>query len=409
MRRNADSGRVTCPQPIIHETVTVYHGDALEVLRGLADASVDAVVTDPPYGLGKAPDTTAMLTAWLSGGDYAASGPGFMGADWDAFVPGPRIWREVFRVLKPGGHAVVFAGARTVDLMGLALRLAGFEVRDTLLAWVYSSGMPKATSVATMLRKDPQRAAEAPNWDGWSTALKPAHEPILLVRKPLIGTVAANVVEHGTGALHIDATRVPFISAADEAESKNKNRHADFGTAQGVNKVFGDYSMVQAKNYDASGRWPSNVLLIHNPSCLPDGPCADGCPARSLEEQAPAALPASRFFPQLRHDDVAIGGRYIAKAPRTERPEVNGVSHPTVKPLALMEWLVRLTCPPGGTVLDPFAGSGTTAEACMREGMRCITIERDAEYLPLIAARITRAATTTSTGDSAQPTLFDVE
>jgi hypothetical protein len=234
-------------------------------------------------------------------------------------------------------------------------------------------------------------------WQGWGTALKPAFEPIVVGRKPLVDTVAGNVLAHGTGALNIDGCRVPHASAADLAESAGKNRHADFGTEPGGNAVYGDFSMVPSRNYDGTaGRWPTNVVL-------------DGSQADALDEQSGTTASrigkprgaasgdgwgmtatgaeyddrggASRFFPTF---------RYEAKAPTAERPRHGEVAHPTVKPLDLMRWLVRLVTPPGGTVLEPFAGSGTTAEACVIEGFRCIAIEREAAYLPLIVARLSK-------------------
>lgn len=219
----------------------------------------------------------------------------------------------------------------------------------------------------------------ARQWQGWGTALKPAHEPVVLARKPLAGTVAGNVLTHGTGALNIAGTRTAHVSVADRHESEQKNRHAMFGTVAGQNNVYGDYSQTEVKNYDgAAGRWPSNVLVTHSARC--DDP-AEGCspawcPAAELDQQADEV---ARFLPTF---------RWEAKAPTDERPQVAGIAHPTVKPVALMRWLVRLVTPPGGVVLDPFAGSGTTLQAARAEGVRAIGIEREPTYLPLIKARL---------------------
>lgn len=213
----------------------------------LADNSIDAVVTDPPYGLSKEPDMMEVMKHWMNGDDYVHTGSGFMGKTWDSFVPGPSIWKEVFRVLKPGGHLLAFFGSRTYDLGTLAIRLAGFEIRDQIM-WVYGSGFPKSLDVSKAIDKAAgverivigrsnngiaggtgeftsgnagtagykgefdltiATSDEAKQWSGWGTALKPAHEPICVARKPLSGTVAENVLMHSTGALNIDGCRVP--------------------------------------------------------------------------------------------------------------------------------------------------------------------------------------------------------
>src|SRR5699024_1968044 len=227
----------------------LLHGDCLSELKRLEDNSVDSVVTDPPYGLSKEPDISEVLSKWLAGEEYDHGHGGFMGKSWDSFVPHPDIWREVYRVLKPGGHALVFAGTRTQDLMTISLRLAGFEVRD-VIEWLYFSGFPKSHNVSKAF--DRRAGAErevigvnpnnrdrskhvynsvgnvgsnatitapatnlAQKWDGWGTSLKPSHEPIIVVRKPLIDadtgsklTVSDCVEKYGTGAINIDASRI---------------------------------------------------------------------------------------------------------------------------------------------------------------------------------------------------------
>lgn len=495
-------------------TVQVLHGDCLEVLRGLEDNSVDAVVTDPPYGLSntKPAQVADVLAAWVTGdtGAVPAKKGGFMGKDWDSFVPPPAVWEECLRVLKPGGHMAVFAGARTQDLMGLSIRLAGFEIRDTL-GWVYGSGFPKsmdvskaidkgqgknrqrqleftewmrstgitvkqiseATGTATMgghyldtssqpaiatadlfdklrplLPEVPERierlvaertgiewtdyvkrevvgsstngiaggtgehAGEsgaygfrkefnlttsasdaAKRWDGWGTALKPAIEPIILARKPLVGTVASNVLAYGVGGLNIDASRV----STDE----------DTGRAQGTdikggNFVHGTVKSDYVSQSHAGGRFPANVLLDEHAAAEMDkqsgnvkGAVSNG--RKSVQgiyqdgiggaEQSPGYADsggASRFFPVF---------KYQAKAPKKERPVIERedgtkIQHPTVKPLALLDWLVTLITPPGGTILDPFAGTGTTLEAARNKNFSAIGIEREADYVALINKRL---------------------
>lgn len=377
----------------------VVHGDCVEIMKMLPNDSIDSIVTDPPYGLG------------------------FMGKAWDALPPGQDWAEECLRVLKPGGHLLAFGGTRTWHRLAVAVEDAGFEIRDSI-AWMYGSGFPKSLDISKAIDKENGRkfedrfalgrhirerriahglsasdvnawfgyrdgcqhwerqdrsGARVPNlqdyavledrlglsseylplvarieaervilserpaygiggggilsghaagavakvstpanaaaqkWNGWGTALKPAFEPIVTGRKPLAGTVATNVLEFGTGAFNISASR-----------------HGD--------------------------RWPNNVIL---------------------DESQAERFAESRYF-------------YTAKPSKTERPVVDGVAHTTVKPLALMRWLVTLVTPPGGTVLEPFAGSGTTVEACILEGFHCIAIEREAEYIPLIQARIDR-------------------
>lgn len=383
---------------------------------------------------------------------------GFMGKHWDgwespaSFQRWCQAWAtECLRVLKPGGHLLAFGGTRTVHRLTCGIEDAGFEIRDGI-DWIYAQGFPKSLDVSKAIdraagaerevigpgryanrgrRTDNQVYAQATpsgaevstapatddarRWTGWGTALKPAREPIVVARKPLIGTVAANVLAHGTGALHIDACRVgneERTNRAGGASSLQRASRVEQGYRDTVTASVGESSTV-------TGRWPSNVALSH--AATPDGvdlcvdECAPGCPVGELDAQSgvrtsgrmaagtrrsnrdgwAGPMPtttgaethgdsggASRFFPAF---------HYQAKAPTGERPKVDGVAHSTVKPLALMRWLVRLVTPPDGLVLDPFAGSGTTVEACVLEGFRCVAVEQDAQYLPLIEARLKRS------------------
>lgn len=339
----------------------LFHGDCLDVLRGMPDCSVDSIVTDPPYGLSNtSPGQVAdALKAWVSGdvNTVPAKRGGFMGKDWDSFVPPPAVWVECLRVLKPGGHMAVFAGSRTQDLMGLSIRLAGFEIRDTF-AWITGEGFPKGQNVGAMLEKAGDAAAS--RFDGWSTQLKPALEPVLVARKPIAGTLSGNVSRWGTGAINTGGERVGSEvrlnpSAGNVAGGAAFNMSAK-GMPQGVAPK------------EAVGRWPANVAL--------DDPAS-----AEMERQS---VGASRYFHVF---------RYQPKARKHERPIVTRedgteVKHPTVKPLALMSHLVRLFTPPGGVVLDPFAGSGATIEAARNSGFRPIAIEQDAEYCDLIRERM---------------------
>lgn len=349
-------------------------GDCLDVLRGLPDASVDAIVTDPPYGLGAAPDMLDVLRAWLAGEPYQPRGRGgFMGKAWDAFVPGPEYWRECLRVLRPGGHALVFAGTRTWDVMGLALRLAGFELRDTL-QWLYGSGFPKSLDVSKQIdrmagakRKRVGSYKGATNigrgssniyvaatshaaqtivdittpathaaraWDGWGTALKPAWEPIIICRKPLAEpTVAANVLRWGTGALNIGASRV------GTSDDLNGGQYSKGTRIQ--HQVYGDYYKTPGQYQQPSGRWPANLLLSHAADCQPTA-CSLWCPVRELDAQSgvcksgakgdyPARFTSATYGTSRTHAtrtyEASEGGasryfatfRYVAKASRSER------------------------------------------------------------------------------------------
>ena len=554
------------------ETTKVIHGDCIETMNQMEPESVDAIVCDPPYGLSNTdPSSVAdTITKWASGDrNHVPTGRGFMGKSWDAFVPPPAVWDECLRVLKPGGHMVVFAGSRTQDLMGLSIRLAGFEMRDSL-AWLYGSGFSKAGllgnrkgvkwcecggnvlpynhasetdlprlrnnvhpspvprregedpgllspmqreatgrgmeearaqgpgvvdgGVAGIIPAEDDRRPESslegrlvhrtgqglqddsqartppcegervrggaptrdggddrspghaprggashqprpggqptgepeavpgshvalddgalrgraecprcggldPAYRGFSTALKPAFEPIVLARKPLAEkTVARNVLAHGTGAINVDACRI----GRAEGDRTEYGRGHDLPHAN-TTASLGKFAKVTAYEPDAGGRWPANVLLDHHAAAWVDeqsgnlksggsgaaekaAPSGNGHTHGAMKHLGYTSHPpseggASRFF-------------YTAKAPKRERPNVDGVQHPTVKPLAIMRWLIRLVTPPGGTVLDPFAGSGTTIEAALIEGFDPVGIEMETDYLPLIQHRIDRQAGT---------------
>ena len=289
--------------------VELLHGDCLERLKELPDCSVDACVTDPPYGLS------------------------FMGKAWDYDVPQVDVWREVLRVLKPGGHLLAFAGTRTQHRMAVQIEDAGFEIRD-MIAWVYATGFPKSRNLDGA-------------WQGWGTALKPALEPITVARRPLMGTVAANVLEHGTGAINVDGCRV-----GSEGGCRTQEAYQGGDSLHCYGKGLNDQ---RSPAVAGLGRWPAN--LIHDGS---DEPCA-------------LLGDAARFF-------------YCAKASKADRGDGN--NHPTVKPTELMRYLCRLVTPPGGVVLDPFMGSGSTGKAAALEGFRFIGIEREAEYLEIARQRI---------------------
>lgn len=432
----------------------------------MSDASVDAVVTDPPYDLtaGKKGGTgpTTLNEKHPAGRSRIGTG-GFMGKIWDAtgVAFDPATWAEVLRVLKPGGHLLAFGGTRTVHRMACAIEDAGFEIRDRLryecaastkydplwdslddaqrsallellndldpdgseIAWQFGSGFPKSTAFH---RKMPDGLAQA--WAGWGSALKPAYEPIIVARKPIDGTVAKNVERFGVGGLNIDACRVETEDASGQT---------------------------------TLGRWPANVLHDGSDDVLALYPQAPGQSAhakidaearetqnvygamrrgRAGEASADSANQGAVGFamrPGMRREDAGSAARffYCAKASRKDRhdglenpgprfqrgatlrkvenTETRGNTHPTVKPSDLMRWLLRLACPPGGTVLDPFMGSGSTGKACMLEGRDFIGIEMMPEYLEIARARIAHARDVLAkqdlqaTASHRQPDLFE--
>ena len=453
----------------------VIVGDCVEVMRGMDECSVDAVVCDPPYlisFMGKAFDSEARL-----------------GREMQAWHL--RWAREALRVLKPGGHLLAFGGTRTYHRLVAGVEDAGFEVRDTI-TWLYGSGFPKSLDVSKAIDKAAGAEREvvgegvafgrgsmrnrtlvemgyrptelnpdggiaritapasddAKRWEGWGTALKPASEPVVVARKPLAGTVSANVLEHGTGAINVDGCR---IAGAVPSTTQGQSDRAG--------EVYGADQREQREFVGApGGRWPANVVLSHDEDCVQVGTrrikpagctpmpnptrggeifnlsgraeapnylgedgreevglwaCVPGCPVRMLDDQSgtltSGANPTRRGSDKFRtaYGDfegqrdctpargVDKGGAsrffYTAKASRAERNA--GIAdgrnvHPTVKPIDLMRWLVRLVTPAGGVVLDPFLGSGTTGAAAVLEGVEFIGIEREAEYAAIAEARI---------------------
>lgn len=465
-------------------TPTLYVGNSLDILPTLPDNSVDSIVTDPPYEIS------------------------FMSRKWDAtgIAYSVELWAECLRVLKPGGHLLSFGSPRTYHRMACAIEDVGFEIRDSI-HWTHGAGFPKSLDVSKGIdkgagaerevierkrvkgggmesvnranadqhgyRPDGYQKGEnvldvtapatddAKRWAGWGTGLKPSHEPIVVARKPLEGTVVANILEYGAGAINIDGCRV---GVAD-------------GFGGGAKASGGFVDGYQSDGFVASsqGRWPANTILGHAAACVCVGEqkvkasvsvrrngvkanddtlgiarglfeagakdatlgdsegnetvsvwrCVDGCPVRNLDGQSGKVkggtwnrTKGARHFDndgepteyETAGKDATVGGAsrffqnvewnpatddlgtlvYVSKPNKKERPVVDGVSHATVKPLALMRYLVRLVTPVGGIVLDPFAGSGTTMEAAILEGMVPVGVELTAEHVPLIEARMER-------------------
>ena len=380
----------------------IEHSNCLDAMRDMNAASVDSVVTDPPYGLA------------------------FMGRDWDKALPDPAVWAELLRVAKPGAHLIAFGHPRLYHRLACAIEDAGWEVRDCLM-WLYGSGFPKSLDVSKAIDKAAGAERVAPpgrhaatgtpvaiaggdgrcvtcgrhrggpaaacqcakhsapvteaarQWSGWGTALKPAYEPILLARKPLVGNVAANVLAHGTGAINVDGCRI-----GTESTRRPTGNHS-FGKDSGWNA----HNLQSISGGSDAGRWPANLLLDEQAAAMLDeqtGTLRNGGSDRPPPPYAGDSGGASRFF-------------YTAKASRSEREAGLNTPkgerrnlHPTVKPLSLMRWLVRLVTPPGGLVLDPFCGSGTTGVACAEEGFPFIGMEINEEYVEIASERIASVA-----------------
>lgn len=353
-----------------HAGITIYNGNCLEVLPELE--VVDAVVTDSPYGLtankkggtGKA----SLNLNFPAGRARISTGGGFMGQKWDQGVPGVEVWEKILAVLKPGGHLLAFGGTRTFHRLICAIEDAGFEIRDCLL-WVYASGFPKSRN-----------------------ALKPAWEPITLARKPLEGTVAQNVLKHGTGGLNIDECRVHSDDAPRERTYRGNGLHCHVYAQDKWTKANRSH-MGNYKSHPA-GRWPSNVIHDGSDEVLAEFPqtkseskkkgnhkIADGRVCREFDHGSMPTLhgnfgSAARFF-------------YTAKASPADRNTCGADNlHPTVKPLSLMSYLCRLITPPGGVVLDPFLGSGSTLVAAKELGFRAIGIEIEEKYCEIAVSRL---------------------
>jgi site-specific DNA-methyltransferase (adenine-specific) len=375
----------------------LIEGDCLAAMREMAERgeTAHAVVTDPPYHLSSvvkrfgANDAAPAKVG--ATGAYARASAGFMGKKWDGgdIAFRPETWRAVWDVLPPGGHLVAFGGTRTFHRMACAIEDAGFGLRDTLM-YLYGTGFPKSHS-------------QKGEWEGWGTALKPAWDPIILARKPPAGAVAANVLEYSVGAINVDGCRVPVPGGSPSAKMREAARAS--GTAPGrqgnYTHTIEDRSSPEAywreRAGEALGRWPANVL--HDGSdeveaafaAFGEKTSGTGAVKRATGAgYAPNALGRESRppgTPNIEYGDSGSASRffYSAKATAADRA---GSKHPTVKPVALMRWLVRLVCPPGGTVLDPFAGSGTTGAAALAEGMRAVLIEQEAEYVADIRRRL---------------------
>ena len=506
----------------------VINGNNIDLLKNYPDNYFDAVVTDPPYGLGKEPIAEELMKDWIEHGYHEISGSGFMGKEWDAFVPQPIFWKEVFRVLKHGGHVLAFYGTRTYDWGVMSMRFAGFEVRDCI-QWLYGSGFPKSHNISKALDKmegaerkvvgskitggikrarpdnaegfsNPYTSGQtmvditapstdsAKQWDGWGTALKPANEPIVLARKPLEKglSIAENILKWGVGGINIDASRVGTQDKIAPVEGGIKRRNK-INQEMGFRKYENgfDNQDKEAWEQNAQGRFPANIIFTHHEDCVCKGTkkvksvsaykskdgydnesivfngnlnsmksdgyadadgnetienwdCHEDCPIRILDEQS-GVLKSGKLKQFVNGGNFNVFGKqyprfvetigdkggasrffYVAKASKSERNKglddfeakrssaygyeiglgekgegmfkdrnpIKQNFHPTVKPIKLMQYLVKMITPPNGIVLDPFCGSGTTGVACKLDGFQFVGLEQDPEYCKIAQGRI---------------------
>lgn len=378
-------------QPAVQPPFEIFHGDAREELAGLPENSVDAVITDPPYEIG------------------------FMGKKWDStgIAYDPQFWALCLRVLKPGGHLLSFGACRTSHRITCAIEDSGFEIRD-VLQWLFGSGFPKSKNISAAIDKGaghPNRGQAIPTasrfqnatdialkanrvppyeaktdaakeWEGWGSGLKPAYEPISMARKPFKGTMVGNVLEHGVGAINVDDCRV-----GDEIRFNPSAGNV----AGGSSLQMSAKGMPQdAEGRACQGRWPANVLVDENyQAALGEKGRYFYCSKASRKEREAGCenLPGKGGAEAVNRKQDSPGSKSgAAGAGRTAKHVKN--YHPTVKPISLMRWLCRLVTPPGGLILDPFCGSGTTGIAAVLEGFEFLGIEREQEYIDIAKARI---------------------
>ncbi len=422
--------------------IDLRQGDCLEVLKTIPDNSVDSVVVDPPYHLtsivkrfGKEGSAPAQFG---TDGAYARASKGFMGKEWDGgdIAFRTEVWSECLRVLKPGGHLLSFSHSRTYHRMAVAIEDAGFEIRDSIM-WIYGSGFPKSHNIGKKLN----------DYEGWGTALKPAHEPICMARKPLSEkSIAENVLKWGTGGINIDGCRIEFENTPNAATNPKFRKENNYKMPEPGQESNGSVKFTSSKNeYDTSGRFPANIILDEEAGKLLDEQSGIkqsqkrkaeyNKPTEHTNTYTPKASDyrddntyddkggASRFFycpktskkernagidNKITNESVKFvkgglkceicnkwknsGSPCICDEPQFVEQPFNGTpnnnTHPTVKPIKLMEYLIKLVTPKGGVVMDCFMGSGSTGIAAKNLGFSFIGIEREQEYFDIAQQRI---------------------
>lgn len=372
-------------------------GDCLEVMPTLEANSIDSIVTDPPYGLG------------------------FMGKDWDHGVPGRAFWEEALRVAKPGAHLLAFGGPRTFHRLAVAIEEAGWEIRD-VVSWNYGSGFPKGLNISKgidramgaerevlgyrdtlvgnggtgnhfLSEKSRQRIVSitapatpaAAKWDGWNTVLKPAWEPIIMARKPLEGGTVENVLKWETGGINVGACRIGGEIVRTSGRSDDKHSKS--------NSLGSSWSGIVNKS-PREGRYPANMIHDSSPEILDSlkGAARFFYSTKASKQDRNEGLDEFPEVPAAAMEGNLVNGQRLAGNGSPIMTPIRANNHPTVKPTSLMSWLCRLVTPPGGLILDPFAGSGSTGKAAMKEGFRFLGIEKESEYSEIARARIAHAA-----------------
>ena len=437
------------------ERYNLLHGDCLDELKGLADNSVDSIVTDPPYHLQSIVSRFKKTStndnnktgerAKTRADAYARTAVGFMGQEWDggdiAFKLD--VWIECLRVLKPGGHLLAFGGTRTYHRMVVAIEDAGFEIRDQI-GWLYGTGFPKSHNIATQIdnqlgvepkivgkRKHPtlkdvtkieeqanashgnnfwkrewdmkeSSSKESEPWRGWGTALKPAWEPIVLARKPIEEkTVAENVLKHGAGGINIDECRVKYISDDDmNVGGRNKPTTSE-KTMYGRNSYTDSSTKAFHSPANNKGRWPANIIHDGSDEVL-DEFAKYGEKKTTYISNHHQNNRSGAFLGELDHpgeqgyNDNGTAARFFYSAKASKEDREFGNDHPTVKPNSLMRYLCKLITPPNGIVLDPFMGSGSTGKAALQEGFRFVGIEREDKYFKIAEKKVASGLPTTN-------------
>ena len=375
----------------------LVNGDCLEEVQKLVDkgVQVDSIVTDPPYHLTSIVERfgkEGSVPAKDKDGAFQRQSKGFMGKEWDGgdIAFRKETWELFMKVLKPGGHLLAFSGSRTYHRMAVAIEDAGFDIRDQIM-WLYGSGFPKSLNLG----------------DGWGTALKPAHEPIVLARKKIEGTNKQNRKKYGTGGIHIDACRIegekqtrdsnPVMNGGKYGQNQNAERKITKRKPRNESNVWTDKNsgMSQEKNHfadaDPKGRFPANVMHDGSEEVQDIFPeTSKSVPTKRTRKTLGMFGMPNDATPE--YDDEGTAARYFYCAKTSKSEKGNDNTHPTVKPLKLMKYLCRLVTPKGGTVLDPFMGSGSTGIAAKDEGFEFIGIEKEKEYFEIAERRISVAS-----------------